>query len=81
MTTKNDLKDYVYEALKSQGGRSSIIGVAKHIWTQHEKELKNSERLFYTWQYDMRWAAQELRNEGKLKSAKNMPKGIWEIAA
>jgi len=35
--------------------------------------------LFYTWQYDMRWAATKLRRDGKLKAATRSPKGTWEL--
>ena len=30
--------------------------------------------------YDIRWAAQKLRDSGKLRSATVAPRGIWEIA-
>lgn len=43
-----------------------MIDVAKHIWANHEDELKRSGDLFYSWQYDMRWAAQNLRGAGQL---------------
>ena len=64
MADKSDLKDWVVEALRAAGGSSSLIEVAKHIWANHEDELRHSGDLFYKWQYDMRWAATVLRNEG-----------------
>lgn len=62
MTTKDDLQDWVTQALESFGGAGTIVQVAKYIWENHRKELQSSGELFYTWQYDMRWAATKLRN-------------------
>ncbi|MBS0564740.1 MAG: hypothetical protein JSR87_09770 [Proteobacteria bacterium] len=66
MVDKEDLKRWVLDALHSEGGSSSLIEVAKHIWEHHEAELRRSGDLFFKWQYDMRWAATALRNEGKM---------------
>ena len=72
MVDREDLKIWVYEAVKESGGVASIVTVAKHIWKHHEIELRASGDLFYKWQYDMRWAAQKLRNSKKLTfSGKN----------
>jgi hypothetical protein len=79
MITRDVLQDWVVEALQSLGGKGSVLNVSKYIWREHEKDLRNSGDLFYTWQYDVRWAAQKLRNAGKLKPAgnRNVP---WELA-
>lgn len=66
MIDREDLKDWVYEAVRENGGVASIVTVAKHIWIHHEAELRASGDLFYKWQYDMRWAAQRLRNSKKM---------------
>jgi len=82
MTTlsRDDLKQLVLDAISASGGSASIVDVAKHIWQDHEPDLKASGDLLYTWQYDMRGAATRLRDEGKLASADGSPKGIWELA-
>lgn len=67
MATKNDLKDWIVDALRHLGGRGRIM--SKHIWDQHENDLRASGPLFYTWQYDMRWAGQKLQKEGRLSKA------------
>jgi hypothetical protein len=69
MITKADLKDWTLEALSALGGSANIPDICKHIWDRHEKELQKAGPLFYTWQYDMRWAAQKLQDEGKLSKA------------
>jgi len=72
VVTKNDLKSWVLDALRALGGSGRIAQIARHIWDHHEKELKASGDIFYTWQYAMRWAGQELQKERKLsKGGKN----------
>ncbi len=68
MADKSDLKTWVVDALEATGGTSTIVEVARHIWDHHEQELRRSGDLFFTWQYDMRWAATALRKEGKMGS-------------
>ena len=67
MATKADLQEWVLEALRALGGEGHLARVAEHIWLNHEKELRASGDLFFTWQYDMRWAAQNLQNAGRLR--------------
>jgi hypothetical protein len=78
MATKGDLVDWVKEALKSAGGSANILYVAKHIWQHHEKALRESD-LFYTWHYDMRWAATELRKRGIMVAAEDDRRGKWTL--
>lgn len=73
------LKLWVLQALKAQGGSATVLQVAKHIWTHHEHDLRASGDLFCRWQYDMRWAALELRKERRL--APSNGKGPWKIAS
>lgn len=79
MATKIDLKNWVKEAIEDFDGKATIIEISRHIWNNHEVELRNSGDLFYTWQYDMRWGAYHLRKEGIIKSAELSPQGIWEL--
>jgi len=67
MSIKDKLQCWVYEAVKFHSGRASVLAVAKHIWKHHSKEIEASGDDFYTWQYDMRWAAQKQRNRGKMR--------------
>ena len=80
MATKYDLETWLTEALKALGGSGRIAGICKHVWEAHEAELRDSGELFYTWQYDVRWAAQRLRNAGVLKPAKGRRGRPWELA-
>lgn len=66
MATRDDLTEWVEEALRSLGGEGFPIDVAKEVWRLHEDDLRESGDLFYTWQYDLRWAATKLRQTGFL---------------
>ena len=79
MATKKDLDVWVKEALIELGGRGRIVPIASIIWKNHEKDLRNSGNLFYTWQYDMRWSAKRLRTAKIMKSAEISPSGVWEL--
>lgn len=74
-----DLEEAVVEALKTLGGSAKIPQVAEQIWIVHESDLKASGELFYTWQYDIRWAAQRLQDAGTLEKRKVSGKSIWEL--
>ncbi len=45
-----------------------------------EHELRSSGDLFFTWQYDIRWAAQYLRNIGYLHPVEGDRSAPWELA-
>jgi hypothetical protein len=49
------------------------------VWKNHENELRRSGDLFFTWQYDIRWTATQLRKEGVMRAANLSPKGTWEL--
>jgi len=69
MANREDLKEWVYQAVRENAGQTKLVNVAQHIWQHHEQELRKSGDLFYTWQYEMRSAAQRLRDEGRLTLA------------
>jgi hypothetical protein len=79
MSFRENLKDWVQEALGSLGGTASINDVARQIWTDHEGDLKNFGDYFFSWQYDMRWAAQRLRDKGLLSFHKVGSKSVWTL--
>jgi hypothetical protein len=78
MATRDDLQDWIIEALTHLGRPASVVDVCKIVWQRHEHDLRASEDLFYTWQYDIRWAAQKLRDSGKMAPAanRNVP---WQL--
>jgi len=80
MVDRDDLKPWIIEALKAQGGSATLLHVVKKVWERHQLELEASGDLFFTWQYDIRWAATALRKQKKMKAAEVSPHGIWELA-
>lgn len=79
MSSNYKLKEWLIEALNHYGGKASIVQTCKHIWETHKEELENLGDLFYTWQYDIRWVAQNLRDKGKLKNIIQNKKSFWEL--
>jgi hypothetical protein len=77
MSSKSDLVDWLVEALRGLGGKASLLDVSKEVWRLHESDLRASGDLFYTWQYDLRWAATKLRKQGLL--AENGPREPWRL--
>lgn len=80
MATKRDLESWVMDAIDALGGGGTVVEISREVWSRHEPDLRASGDLFYTWQYDMRWAAQRLRDAGKLMSAADAPHGIWALS-
>ena len=81
MAVKDSLPAWVQQALIELGGSGTIVDVARIIWRDHETELREGGDLFYTWQYDMRWAANKLRRSGVMKAVNVSPRGIWVLAS
>ncbi len=80
MAEKADLTKWILDALVSLGGSGSVVAVTKAVWAAHQEELEGSGDLFFTWQYDIRWAAQKLRNTGQLKPIAGRGKNSrWEL--
>jgi hypothetical protein len=77
---KSDLDGEVLAALKAEGGSAGIVALCRRVWETRETDLQNSGELFFTWQYDIRWAANRLRRSGKLKPVSESPRGVWELA-
>lgn len=80
MLTKQHLPNVVLAALARLGGSGSVIEVARDVWQYNEAELRASGDLFYTWQYDLRWAAQHLRDEGQLKPTARGSASRWTLS-
>jgi hypothetical protein len=80
MADREKMMRWVYQAVETAGGEASLLQVARHIWENHEIDLRASGDDFYTWQYDMRWAAQKLRDEKKFVSTAAQTGRKWAIA-
>lgn len=76
MATKADLMTWTEESLRARGGEAHHIQVARDIWGEYETELRASGDLFYTWQYDLSWAAKRLRDRRILKPDDETRRGV-----
>lgn len=77
---REDLPHILHESITELGGAADIVTVCKHVWDNYRVELEKSGDLFYTWQYDIRWAATELRKNGIMRPAESSARGVWELA-
>ncbi len=80
MVPKHDLQDWIVESLRRRGGEAHHIQVARDVWERHEDELRRSGDLFYTWQYELRWAAKKLRDRGVLVPDDQTRRGVWSLS-
>lgn len=78
---KEDLPDCLEATLVKLGGSGTILEICKRFWIDNEADLRNSGDLFYTWQYDIRWAATTLRKAGIMKDASVSDSGVWELCS
>ncbi|MBP0614453.1 hypothetical protein [Jiella mangrovi] len=75
---KELLEQWILEGVRANGGAATVLEVAKYLWEHHEAELRGGGDYFYTWQYDMRWAGQRLRDDGFLELG---PNRTWQLVA
>lgn len=80
MIQKADLAQWIVDALRARGGSAHHVRIAEAIWLEHEEDLRASGDLFFTWQYDLRWAAQKLRDSGVLKPVQGRGDGTWQLS-
>ena len=76
---RRSVGDLIIKALNQNSGSADIITICRYVWNNYEMDLRQSGEFFYSWQYDIRWAATKLREENILKPAESSPKGIWEL--
>ena len=58
---------WVFEALKALGGTGKVIQVADYIWDNYSSEILRDKKMLLTWQYEMRWAVNKLRDQGVME--------------
>lgn len=82
VATKKDLVEWTLEILRDKGGSAHHVDIAKEIWLRHEDELRLSRDLFFTWQYDLRWAGKTLRDRGLVQPVTGAGRGdgVWRLA-
>jgi len=79
MQGREILKDWVREALQDLGGKADILSICRSVWERHNQDIRETDDLFYQWQYEIRWAGNLLRQDGIIREAKSSPRGIWEL--
>ncbi|MBT9448783.1 hypothetical protein ICN84_01690 [Akkermansia glycaniphila] len=86
--TRKDLPNILYQLLQKLGGKASMMTIFREFWKVYGNQLSPTDDMFYTWNYDIRWAATQLRQQKRMRGASTKenthgvpvsPKGIWEI--
>ena len=70
MPGREILRLWVVEALEALHGKAYILDISKQVWEKHADELRDRGDLFFTWQYDLRWAGKKLREQGVINTVK-----------
>lgn len=74
--SRKDFKPLILEALNSNGGRSAIFQICQFIWDNYHHRISQDKKMLYTWQYEIRWAAMGLREDGLIELGK-FKRGVW----
>lgn len=73
------LREWLVEALRKLGGSGTVLQVSKVVWETHGTDLRDAGDLLFTWQYDLRWAANALRAEGVLEAVHGARNRPWTL--
>ena len=79
MASRDELESWLQSALRELGGKARVAEICRKVWEKHEGELRVSGDFFFTWQYDIRWAANRLRRKKIMKPVEISPAGLWEL--
>ena len=74
------LVPWLREALRALGGRGTVTQVCRQIWRTHRRDLPRLGDAFFTWQYDVRWAAYLLRETGEASFEREGRNTIWHLS-
>lgn len=76
---KEMLQEWLTDILIDRNGEATIIEICIDIWDKYEDILRDEGELFYTWQYDVRWVASDMRKRGLMEEASSSGKGLWQL--
>ena len=74
--TREDFKPWIMEALNAHDGKAEIFQVSRFIWDNYQHRISLDKKILYTWQYEIRWAALGLRDDGLIDLGK-FKRGVW----
>ena len=79
MITRTMLKDWIVDAVRENRGSATYVEMNRYIWSNHENELRDSGDMFFTWQFDVRWAYKELVLSGILTRKRQGRYSVWSL--
>lgn len=71
---------WTLEAIRHLGGKATILQMCKEVWENHSVQIVGADDFRYVWQFEVRWAADLLRRQGRLRCAKESLRWTWELA-
>lgn len=77
MTSAPILQPWLLEGLAAAGGSATPLDVSKQVWARHRGELESAGDLLYTWQLELRSAADDLAASGAIR----IDAGAWVLLA
>jgi len=75
-TTRGRFATAAFKTLKKLGGSATPLAVSKQFYKDYPELRAGIAK--YTWQYDLRWGINILRNQGKVKRA-TAHTGRWVV--
>lgn len=72
------IASWLVEALTKTGPTTTPLQVAQQVWAHHEDDLRSAGDTLFTWQLDLRAAAEAMSAEGTLTIEDN---GDWSLTA
>lgn len=84
MKPREEMKDWIIEALTDLGGSAAFIDVYKYIWKNYEAVIMSGgDEWILRWQYELSHAASGLRKgpSRRLRDRKHdgCPPGVWAL--
>lgn len=76
--SRHDFKPWILESLTFHGGSAEIFQISRFIWDNYHHLISEDKKILYTWQYEIRWAALSLRNDGLIELGK-IRRGVWSL--
>jgi hypothetical protein len=76
---KHDFKAWVADALRELGGSATLSQLNKTVWQRRGSAFVMDDELAYSWQYETKRAAEQLRKEGVVVPANESPRGVWSL--
>jgi hypothetical protein len=77
--SRKEFSPWVIAALENHSGTANIFQISKYVWDNYHHIISQDSKMLYTWQYELRWAIQNLKKELKIQHKEKSIRGTWEL--